>query len=281
MIIPLTLGLLWENWRLSRSLYAVQAKLLGALLSSLLTFVNSKGEIQYDFERHLEFWPYSFIAIFTIISAFYHEKQVVVPLGEGITLLQSLALAYLAIERNWFDSLGKFGGLVVSLVSIFCLYALFHAFTKQKLTKQHRLFLSIISSIAMLIFASDHIKQVLTSENTSLEFNKFIGVHGLEFFLLGVALMYIFQNFWMLQVYFPAKNRFYGKLHRDEIIKMNDLHVARFDRSQLAIIDALLIVVLTPLIYFLNYKFSLLHDHTLIWMLIAVFPMIVTMRKKT
>ncbi|MCZ4410571.1 hypothetical protein O3Q51_17275 [Cryomorphaceae bacterium 1068] len=279
MVLPLLLGLVWENWRLSRNWYHLQIKILGALLFSLLAFLNFKGEVNYDFERHLEIWPYGFIGIFTIISALYHDERVVIRLGEGITLLQSICLVYFAFEKGWMEPSNALQVVLLILVGLFCLFSIFHSLSYTKLAELNRLILSIFSSIAMLTFAVDHSIQVLQSDVTENEVSISLGLVALEYFLLGIALMYIFQNFLMLQVYFPAKNRFYDRLHRESMKEMNGLHIARFDSSQLNRLDAILIISLSLALFYINYHFAFIHYYSLIWILFVMAPLLPEIRK--
>jgi len=279
MVIPLGLGLIWENWRLSGNWYHLQIKLLGALLFSLFAFLYGKGETHYNFESHLEIWPYAFIAIFTIISVIYHDERVVLRVGVGLTLLQSLCLFYFTIERGWMDPSNVFQIGLLILIGLFCLFSIFHSLNYTKLTELNRLILSIFSCLAMLIFAVDHAIQVLQSDVAVNELSITFGIIAMEYFLLGIALMYIFQNFLMLEVYLPGKNRFYNRSHREVIKKMNGLHIARFESSQLHRFDAFLIIgVSVPLLY-INYQYAFIHYYSLIWILFLIAPLLLELRR--
>jgi hypothetical protein len=279
MIVPLLLGLVWENWRLSRNWYHLQIKILGALLFSLLAFLHFKGEVNYDFDRHLKTWPFAFIGIFTIISALYHDERVVIRLGEGITLLQSICLVYFAFEKGWMEPSNAYQVVLLILVGLFCLFSIFHSLSYTKLTELNRLILSIFSSIAMLTFAVDHSIQVLQRDVIESEMSVALGLVALEYFLLGIALMYIFQNFLMLQEYLPAKNRFYDKQHRESMKEMNGLHIARFDSSQLNRLDAILIMGVSFALFYINYRFAFIHYYSLIWILFVMAPLFPEIRK--
>lgn len=127
----------------------------------------------------------------------------------------------------------------------------------------------------MIIFASDHIYRVFTFD--SFVNNEILneGLNLLQYFLLGVSLIYIFQNAFMLLVYFPDRRSWYGKEQMRDIREMNKTHLARYSDRQIKITDAIIALVFTAGIYYGNYKIQLMPRHTLIWLLFWVFPFIV------
>lgn len=211
MIIPLILGIIFENKRLSTDWKTIALKILGALLLSIFAFLPGKKEQNYSFENHIEMWPYWFIFFFVLISMFYHEKKIVSKLTEGITLLQSISIIYWILDIGFLNFKNIFTYIIIGIGLIFCIISFIHAFSYIKLTRNARLFLSIWSSIIMIIFAYDYIYRVYN-------FDYFVdykilndGLNILQYFLLGVSLIYIFQNAYMLLVYLPDRHRWYGK----------------------------------------------------------------------
>ena len=273
MTIPLILGIVFENKRLSSDWKAITLKILGALLLSIFAFMPGKRERSYNFENHIEIWPYFFIFFFVLISVIYHEKKIIPKLTEGITLLQSISIVYWIIDIGFLNFKNVFAYVVMAIGLIFCVITFIHAFSYLKLTRSTRLFLSIWSSIIMIIFAIDHIYRVFN-------FNYFVdykmlndGLDVLQYFLLGVSLIYIFQNALMLLEYFPSKRRFYNEGHMKDIRKMNKTHIDRYSKSQIKISDSLLALMFTTGIYYLNYKNHIMPRHTLIWLVFWVLYM--------
>ena len=275
MIIPLILGIIFENKRLSSDWKTIALKILGALLLSIFAFMPGKRERNYNFENHIEFWPYVFIFIFVLFSMIFHEKKIIPKLTEGITLLQSISIIYWIVDIGFLNFQNVFAYILIGIGLIFSAVSFIHAFSYIKLTRNARLFLSIWSSIIMIIFAIDHIYRVFN-------FNYFVhykmlneGLNILQYFLLGVSLIYIFQNAYMLLVYLPDRHSWYGKEQMKDIRKMNKTHIDRYSNTQIKIIDALIALIFTSGIYYLNYQYKVMPRHTLIWLLFWIFPFVV------
>ncbi len=275
MIIPLILGIIFENKRLSSDRKTIALKILGALLLSIFAFMPGKRERNYSFENHIEIWPYWFIFFFVLISMIFHEKKIIPKLTEGITLLQSISIIYWIVDIGFLNFKNVFAYILIGIGLIFSIISFTHAFSYIKLTRNARLFLSIWSSIIMIIFAIDHIYRVFN-------FDYFVdykmlndGLNILQYFLLGVSLIYIFQNAYMLLVYLPDRHSWYGKEQMRDIRKMNKTHIDRYSNNQIKITDALLALIFTSGIYYWNYHYKIMPRHTLIWLLFWIFPIVV------
>lgn len=279
MTIPLILGIVFENRRLSSDWKAILIKITISLALSIFAFIPGKRERNYSLENHIEMWPYFFIFFFVIASVIYHEKKIIPKLTEGITLLQSISIIYWITDIGFLNFKNVFAYILMFIGLIFCLVSFLHAFTYIKLTRNSRLFLSIWSSIIMIIFAIDHIYRVFN-------FDYFVdyqflneGLNFLQYFLLGVSLIYIFQNAIMLLEYFPSKSRAYNKEHMNDIRKMNKTHIDRYSQNQIKISDSFLALFFTSGIYYWNYKYQIMPRHTLIWLLFWIFPFVVWYRE--
>lgn len=275
MIIPLVLGVIFENKRLSTDWKTIALKILGALLLSVFGFLPGRGEQNYSFENRIETWPYWFVFFFVFISMLYHEKKIIPKLTEGITLLQSISIIYWIVDIGFLDFRNVFAYVLIGIGIIFSVISFIHAFSHINITPNARLFLSIWSSIIMVIFAIDHIYRVFN-------FDYFVaykmlndGLNTLQYFLLGVSLIYIFQNANMLLVYLPDRNNCYGKEHIRNIRNMNQTHIDRYSSNQIKITDSLIALIFTAGIYYLNYQYKIMPRHTLIWLLFWIFPFIV------
>lgn len=277
MLIPLIVGIIFENKRLSTNWKKLATNIIIALLLSIYGFLRNKGERPYNFENHIENWPYFFIFFFVIISMIHHEKKIIPKLTEGITLLQSISIIYWLIDIGFLNFKNFFALLLMAIGLIFCLVSFIHAFTYIKLTKNFRLLLSIWSSIIMIIFAVDHIFRVFTSTNFVDYKLLNDGLNILQYFLLGVSLIYIFQNLFMLTAYMPD-NSWYGKEQMKDIRKMNKSHIKRYSLNQIKKSDALLALIFTSGIYYSNYKYQVMPRHTLIWLVFWIFPLIVGLK---
>lgn len=278
MTIPLILGIIFENRRLSSDWKDILLKISVSFALSIFAFLPGKREKDYSFEHHIEMWPYFFIAFFVIGSVIHHEKRIITKLTEGITLLQSISIIYWIVDIGFLNFKNVFAYALIAIGLVFCIISFIHAFSYIQLTRNARLFLSIWSSIIMIIFAADHIYRVFN-------FNYFIdykiindSLNVLQYFLLGVSLIYIFQNAIMLLEYLPSKSRAYNKEHLNDIKKMNKTHVDRYSSNQIRIFDSLLALLFITGIYYWNYKYQIMPRHTLIWLIFWIFPFIVWLK---
>lgn len=277
-VIPLILGIVFENKRLSASWKEILYKIMLSLTLSLFVFAPGKKETTYVLEDHIAMWPYFFIFFFVLASAVIHEKKITPKLTEGITLLQSISIIYLMIDIGLFNNYNVVSIPLIIIGLSFCTVSFVHAFSYLKLTNNTRLFLSIWSSIIMIIFAIEYMIRVFTYNFSSKYTLLDEGIHMLQYFLLGVSLIYIFQNAIMLLEYLPSKNRAYNKEHMKDIDRMNKTHISRYSKRQTKISDALLALFLTGGIYFLNYSYRFIPRYTMIWLLFWIFPFIITLK---
>lgn len=127
-IIPLILGLIFENKRLSADRKAIALKILGGLLLSVFAFMPGKREKGYNFENHIEMWQYWFVFFFVVISMVYHEKKIVPKLTEGITLLQSISIIYWIIDIGFLNFDNAFAYILIGFGLIFLWFRSFTHF---------------------------------------------------------------------------------------------------------------------------------------------------------
>lgn len=274
-MLPILAGLVYENRRLGSSWESIGLKSAGAFFISLFAFLPGKNEATYLLDNHLQGWPYWFIGGLVLISMVVHKEHIVPKLTEGITLLQSIAIIYWLIDLKAlsFDSPYSIALMIIGLP--FVLYSFLHAFTRIELTPTTKLTLSIWSSVIMLAFAVDHVIRVIMLE--SLEqyelFDQFVVV--IQYFLFGIALMYILQNLFMLLVYLPRRSKHQKANRRKEIRKTNVLQIKRFSSQQISILDAFLAIIVVSGAFYLNYQYQIFPRHTAIWLMFMVFPMLI------
>ena len=127
--VPLLLGIIYETKRLSTDWKIIALKILGSLIFSFFAFLPGKHERNYDFENHIESWPFYFIAIFVFISLIFHDKKVVPKLTEGITLIQSISIIYWILDYNFLEDINLFSLTLISIAFLISFYSLIHAFT--------------------------------------------------------------------------------------------------------------------------------------------------------
>lgn len=275
MIIPLILGIIFENLRLSSDWKTILLKVLGALLVSIFAFMPNKEKDVYNFEEHIHIWPYYFVFFFVLFSAIVHSEKIIPKLTEGITLLQSISIIYWVIDIGFLNFKSLFANILIGIGLIFSLVSIVHAFSYIRLTRNARLFLSIWSSIIMIIFAVDHIYRVFNFNNL-VDYKMLNEVlNTIQYFLLGVSLIYIFQNAYMLIVYLPDRYSWYGYEQMKDIRKMNKTHVDRYSNKQIKVTDSFIALLFTTGIYYWNYKYQIMPRHTLIWLMFWTLPFVV------
>ena len=269
-LITLFAGLLFESIRVSGSWKTVAGIFAGTYLFSLLSFLPGKRERIYNFENHIQMWPYFFILIFALFFGIAYKDKVTAKLTEGITLLLSISLIYWAVDygftnyHNWFSISLMIIGLLLSVFSIV------NALTHIRLSRANRLTLSIWSTIIMFAFAVDNIIRVFHNpdiESSYLSDGLYI---GLQYFLLGVSAVYIMQNYMLLAAFLPNKNGNY----KNDLRENKKDHIDRYSDEQVNIGQSLFCILFTGTVYWLNHKFQVLPRHTMIWLVLFTFPFI-------
>ena len=67
-VLALIAGVIFEGRKLSDNWKIVSLKALGAFVLSFFAFLPGKNEGNYNFENHIELWPYVFIIIFFLFN---------------------------------------------------------------------------------------------------------------------------------------------------------------------------------------------------------------------
>jgi hypothetical protein len=274
-LIALFAGLLFESIRVSGSWKTVAGIFVGTYLFSLLSFLPGKRERIYNFENHIEMWPYVFIFIFALLFGIIHKDRVTAKLTEGITLLLSISLIYWAIDYGFTNYHNWFSITLLTIGIIFSIFSIINALTHIHLSRTNRLTLSIWSTIIMFAFAIDNIIRVFS--NPDIENSEYLSdglFIGLQYFLLGVSAVYIMQNYMLLAAFLPSKNGNY----KSDLKENKKDHINRFSEKQVSIKYSLFCIVFSGTIYWLNHKYQILPRHTMIWFVFLTFPLILQIR---
>lgn len=263
-------GLLFESFRVSDSWKTVIAIFVGSYFFSLLSFLPGKREHHYNFESHIQNWPYFLLFFFALAFAIFHKDKVTAKLTEGITLLLSLSFIYWTIDYGFTNYHNWFAISLLSIAFLFAAFSILNALTNLHLSKGVRLTLSIWSTIILLAFAIDNIIRVFSNpdiESTYISNGLYI---SLQYFLLGVSAVYIMQNYILLSAFLPSKNGNY----RNDLRENKRDHIERYSDQQVSIGHSLLCIVYAGAVYGLNYTYQILPLHTMIWLVIVTFPLI-------
>lgn len=268
-LLALFAGVLVETWRVSDDKNTVVITFVISYFFSLIAFIPGKHEQVYIFENHVRIWPYFFIVLYALIVVSFHEEKVTVKLTEGITLLQSLSLIYWIIDYGFIIYTNWVVDVLLVIVAIMTMFSIINAMTKLYLSKPIRLTLSIWSTIIMFIFGVDNIFRVFNNPDIESPYLPDVLYIGLQFFLLGISLIYILQNFILLARFIPRRLDEYGRILRETRKK----HINRFLNKQVSYTDALLCLLYAMVFYGLNYKYKILPRHTMIWFVFVTFPL--------
>ncbi len=268
-LLALFSGLLFESIRVSGSWKTVAGIFAGTYLFSLIAFLPGKREQVYNFENHIEMWPYFFLFIFAIFFGIAYKDRVTAKLTEGVTLLLSLSLVYWTVDYGFTNYHNWFAYTLLTISFFMTVFSIINALTNLHLSRTTRLTLSVWSTVIMFAFAVDNIFRVFDNpdiESTYLSYGLYI---GLQFFLLGVSAVYIMQNYMLLAAFLPSKN---GNYRRDLKENKKD-HIDRFSDEQVLTGHSILCILYTLTFYGLNYKYQILPRHTMIWLVFLTFPL--------
>lgn len=274
-VIAIVAGVIFESKRLSDKWSTVFFTALGSFILSFLVFLPDNSEHDYNFENHIEMFPYWFIILFAIFSIVTHGDKVIPKLTEGITLLQSIAVFYWVLDYGFIDTNSLFLKTLMVIGLIFSSYSVFHAFSHALLSRTSRLTMSIWSSIIIMLFASDNIYRVYQNEQIENTADLTHGLYiGLQFFLLGVSCIYIIQNFTMLMGFLPGKWTFFNSQYFRDLKELKSDHIKRYSGRQVSILHSSFCVLFTGSIFGLNYYYQILPRHVVIWIVFVTFPFI-------
>lgn len=264
-------GLLFESIRVSENPKMIIPIFIGAYVFSLLIFLPGKNDYPYNLEGHLKVWPYYFMAIYAVGFILFNQEKVTQKLTEGITLLLSVSLIYWLIDFGLGRFQTTFGYLLMGIVFVFSAFSIFSTLGKMKLTRTNRLILSIWSSVIILVFTVDNLIGVFDADKTVSPHLSERLYLSLQYFFLGISAIYILQNYFMIAMLLPSKNSNYKEDLREAVSE----HINRYSDRQVLVGHSLFCIVYTAVIYGSNYKFEILPRHTMIWLVIFSFPILI------
>jgi hypothetical protein len=272
--IALLAGLIFEHRRLSNNWSTVIYSLLGALGISLFAFLKFKEEGYYDLYQHLRVWPYAFIGAFVVIGIILNYEKLNPQLTEGITLIQSIAIIYWTIDVGILNLNYLIVKMAVGVGTVFCLFSFFHAFSYSPLSRPNRLMLSIWSTIIMIFFAADFLYDVYQNKPIEYMATQYEALYAsLQYFLLGVSIMYIMQNCTMILGFLPAKGTFFNAEYFRGVNELKSYHVARYEDEQVHVGHSIVCLVFCVAIFGLNYYFAFVPRNIAIWATFVSFPL--------
>lgn len=270
-LLALFAGLLFESFRVSDSWKDVIYIFVGAYFFSLLNFFPGKNEKIYNFENHIESWPYFFIVFFVFAFAIINKDKVTAKLSEGITLLLSLSLIYWTIDYGFINYQNWFAISILTIIFIPSAFSILNALTNMQLSRSKRLILSVWSTIIMFAFATDNIIKVFSNQDIESSIYLSQGLYiGLQYFFLGISAVYIMQNYILLVAFLPDRNGNY----KNDLKENKKDHIARYSDKQVSIGNSLFCIFYAGLLFGMNYKYQVLPRNTMVWLVLLTFPLI-------
>ncbi|MET3732619.1 hypothetical protein [Moheibacter stercoris] len=270
-VLALFLGVIFESYRLTKSWEFVLFKFILAYTGSFMAFLPGKKEYVYHLETHLFLWPYYFLFFYLLLSVIFLEEKIIGKLSEGYTLLLSLSFLYWLIDLQLIQFSTWYYILLSSICIVFTLYSLANALLWIELNQKNKLWLSIWSTLILIVFGFDNFIQVYSKGD--MEFSKESIENftlGIQYFLLGISSVYVFHNSMLILDLLPDRSGNY----RDKLKKSVKKHAKRYSDEQLETQNALFCMLFCGIIYSLNFYFDLFPRNILIWMVIISFPII-------
>ena len=168
--------------------------------------------------------------------------------------------------------------IILALSAPFCILSLYNSLIYIELSKRVRLFLSIWSSLIMMIFGIYYfIKIIGLSLDGSIQVEN--TVNFIQYFFLGTSIIYIIKNSYMIVVYIPSRGRFFNNTYLKEISKMNKKHIDRYSKEQISQTNTFLIICFSLIIYTLNFFHNFLSSYTIIWLVFFITPFLLSLKK--
>lgn len=275
-IFTLIAGAIIETKRITEKWWIVISTALISFFLSFLVFLPGKREHNYDFENHIEIWPYYFLVFFLIFTIVFNKEKVIPKLTEGITLIQSIAIIYWVVDFGLIKSDNLFLIVLICLGLFFSIFSIFHAFTHTELTRTNRLTLSIWSTIIFVLLATENIIRIFHNEQIENTEDITSGFYiGLQYFLLGISSVYIVQNYFMLIGFLPGKGSFFNKQYFKELKELKSEHIKRYSIDQINVLHSLFCIVFTGVIFYLNFYYKIVPKHIAIWIVFVTFPLVI------
>jgi hypothetical protein len=274
-VIALLAGVFLEAKRLCEKWSTFLWEALISFVFSFMAFLPGRNEHGYNFENHIQIWPYAFLFYLIIFAISFNKKKTIAHLTEGITLMQSIAVVYWVIDLHLYENNSLVVQVLMGIGLLFSAFSLFNAFTPFELSRTNRLTLSIWSCIIMVLFAADNIYQTYQTDDIEIINSLPYGLlTGLQFFLLGICSIYMVQNFLMLTRFLPDKSSFFNAKYLKDLKELKSEHVNRYSAEQVNVFHSLFCVFVTGGFFYLNYRYKILPRNLAIWTVIVVFPLI-------
>lgn len=261
-LLGLFLGLYWETYRIIKndkewhfSLFFI---LLGGCIMSTIVLVD-KG---------IELLAYAiFLLGYSLLFIGEYKSKINIKITEGVSLLYLLSFLYWLIDLGWFSKNGIFILLLNVLILCYLLLVLVNSFSDFELSKNNRFWMSLGTTIMIVIMAIDNYYSVFGIDTSDFHLSdKFL--LSLQYFFTGISTIYVVRHFTLLYNFLPQKGESFRKTFKENI---ND-HINRFSILQIKPNNAILCVLYCFICYVINYHYHFLPRNLMIWIVIFTFP---------
>ena len=266
-VVALIVGSIVEAKRLSPKWSTVLIITLISFALSFLCFLPGRREQTYIFENHILFWPYVFLFINVIIIAISYKEKTIPKMTEGKTLVLSIGAIYWILDHGLHNTSIALFKVIMVIVFLIALFSIINAFVYITLSKSLRLFLSIWSTIIMIIFAIDYI--YVTYQNGQIEDSVLLKDKifvGMQYFLLGICSIYIFQNIMMIFGFLPGKGSFFNKRYFEDVRELKKDHIDRYSKKQSTFSLSAICTITSVGFFIANYKYDIFPAIIAIWL---------------
>jgi hypothetical protein len=271
-MIALITGMIYQSYQITKNLERILIYSVITAFGSLMAFGQSKSGMVYQFENHVRFWIYAFIFIYLFIMWVEHHKQIRACLDEGSSLLLSMGFIYWIYSKDLFH-FTNLGVITLNVLALsFSFYTLVHAFFNIKHRALSRFILSFGSCLIIILLTFDNLFNLTKMGDLNLaktwQTNLLL---ILQYFLLGVSSLYLFQNFMLILQYLPSK--YSGSIITN--FKSTTLqHIERYSELQLSKFEAFVYFSVSAISYSLNAYFKYIPPNMNIWLIIFCLPIL-------
>lgn len=158
--LPLLLGLVFELKRITKKWSVVGITTIISFYLSFFAFAHSKTESKYEYDSHLQMWPFFFLLFFVVIALiFYLVSENVKQVTEGIALLFTIAFNYWIFANGYWHKGNLLIKTLIILNAVPSLFTVFNSLSYYPLGKTNRVLLSLWYAIVGLVLASDNVYQ--------------------------------------------------------------------------------------------------------------------------
>jgi len=270
-------GLLFQSYSITKNWKVLLLPFVCScfvVITSLLPVITQNENF---FEEFIELFSFPIIFMFALFLYSFYQEKITIKLSEGITLIQSLSLIYFVADFYLQNSENIFTKIALFITIILSSFSIFHALTYFKLSNTVRLTLSIWSTVIALIFSLINIYYVLhnndiqNSSNFSL-ISQSLNI-ALQYFLLGISVVFFAQNFGLLVQFMPKKNPTELDI-LENLLESKIIHIERFSDNQENISNSIFCIMYVIIMFGLNLKLNYLPSLTMIWLVIYTVPLI-------